>query len=359
MLYGSERNYGCRFLEVSLHGLRTIILENEVLRTVILLDKGTDIIEFTHKPTDTGFIWRSPLGLSCLKQTPFLRRDDRFLLDSYTGGWFEAFPNVGGACSYKGAPIPEYGEVCSLPWEYRVLRDDPEEVSLLCYVRTIRTPFLLEKTFTVKTRDAALLIEEKATNLGRETMDFQWGHHPNFGSPFLDGDCLIDLPGGEANAYASLQNARVKTGASGQWPFLEGLDGQSVDFRKMPPKGAGVYDILFLSKLKGGWAAVRNTVKGIGIGLSWDASLFNNCLLWMVANGDPGYPRYGDTYALCVLPSNANVHTLEAGAKAGSVTTLKPGESRSTWLTATVFTQAQEVAGISRQGAVRFQNPQA
>lgn len=34
MLYTGERNYGCRFLEVSLFGLRTIILENGKLRVM-------------------------------------------------------------------------------------------------------------------------------------------------------------------------------------------------------------------------------------------------------------------------------------------------------------------------------------
>ena len=34
MLYTGERNCGCRFLEVFLFGLRTIILENEKLRVM-------------------------------------------------------------------------------------------------------------------------------------------------------------------------------------------------------------------------------------------------------------------------------------------------------------------------------------
>jgi hypothetical protein len=61
MLYTSERNYGCSFLEVSLLGIRTIILENEKIRITFLLDVGTEIIEFNHKETDTDFIQRSPL----------------------------------------------------------------------------------------------------------------------------------------------------------------------------------------------------------------------------------------------------------------------------------------------------------
>ena len=63
MFYSHERNYGCRITEYIYRGLRTIILENELIRVTILADKGSDIIEFLHKPTDTDFLWRSPLGV--------------------------------------------------------------------------------------------------------------------------------------------------------------------------------------------------------------------------------------------------------------------------------------------------------
>ena len=354
MLYSGERNYGCRFLEVALFELRTIILENEKIRVMFLLDKGTEIIEFNYKETDTDFIWRSPLGLSCLKKSQIYRKDEQYLTDNYTGGWFEAFPNLGDACTYKGANIPAYGEVCYLPWEYSVVRDDPGEVSLKCFVRTTKTPFLLEKTFTVKSNIPTLFINEKVTNLGLETTEFQWGHHPNFGSPFLDENCVIDLPEGYINVYAEIDTSRVKAGTKGRWPIVEGKNGKPVDFRKMLPKEAGIMDLLFLSGIKAGWAAVRNTVRGIGIGFSWDLNIFSNCVLWLVANGDNGYPRYGDTYVLCILPKSADIHTLSEGKKVGDITVIKKEETMSTWMTASAFKEQGEIADIGRDGAIQY-----
>jgi len=59
------RNHGCRITdELVYKGMRTIILENELIRVGILIDKGTDIFEFLYKPTDTDFLLRSPIGLS-------------------------------------------------------------------------------------------------------------------------------------------------------------------------------------------------------------------------------------------------------------------------------------------------------
>lgn len=351
MLYTGERNYGCRFLEVSLYGLRTIILENEKIRVVFILDKGTDIIEFVHKKTDTDFLWRSPQGLSCLKSTQHMRKDEQYLTDCYTGGWFEAFPNLGEACMYKAASLHFYGEVCYLPWEYNIIMNTPEEVSLHCFVRTVKTPFFLEKTLTVKSNVSTLFIDEKVTNLGNEALEFQWGHHPNFGSPFLDENCVIDLPEGKINSYSDIQVSRVGVGEKGSWPFIKGKDGFDIDFRQMLPKGAGKMDLISLSKLEAGYAGVLNTKKGVGIRLDWDINMFKNCILWMVANGDTGYPRYGDTYVLCILPKNSDIQPLSEGIKIGDATRIESKETISTWLSVSAL-ESEEYNTIYRKDAI-------
>ena len=64
MHYQDERNHGCRVSDAwSYRGLKTAVLENELLRIVILIDKGADIYQFVHKPTDVDFLWRSPWGV--------------------------------------------------------------------------------------------------------------------------------------------------------------------------------------------------------------------------------------------------------------------------------------------------------
>ncbi len=58
------RHYGCRITDDLVYkGMRALFLENDLLRIGILLDKGADLFQFLHKPTDTDFLWRSPLGL--------------------------------------------------------------------------------------------------------------------------------------------------------------------------------------------------------------------------------------------------------------------------------------------------------
>ena len=61
--YRQQRNWGARILEYEHKGMRVVFLENEKLRVGVLVDKGTDVIEFNHKPTDTDFVWLAPGGV--------------------------------------------------------------------------------------------------------------------------------------------------------------------------------------------------------------------------------------------------------------------------------------------------------
>src|SRR5688572_26039728 len=141
-LTNPHRHWGCRLNDrITWNGFRAVMLQNELLQIVILLDKGAEIIQFLFKPLDLDFLWRAenplrdpshfvPTGDSPV--TPFF--------DHWSGGWFEVVPNGGPGCEYKGAPLGFFAETINVPWEYRILEDRPERVSLGLWVKTYRTP---------------------------------------------------------------------------------------------------------------------------------------------------------------------------------------------------------------------------
>jgi len=85
---------GCRIsLDWAFKGMRTIILENECLRIVSLLDKGSDIMEFRYKPLDIDLMWHSPMGYR--NPSVFVESGTFTLssfLDFYGGGWQDIPP---------------------------------------------------------------------------------------------------------------------------------------------------------------------------------------------------------------------------------------------------------------------------
>jgi hypothetical protein len=93
--YRKQRNWGARILEYEHKGMQVVFLENEKLKVGVLVDKGTDVIEFNHKPTDTDFVWLAPGGVR--NPTSYLSTAPDPLatfLDYYPGGWQEIFPTV-------------------------------------------------------------------------------------------------------------------------------------------------------------------------------------------------------------------------------------------------------------------------
>ena len=84
-----ERTYGARVSDDwAFRGLKTAVIENEVLRVVVLIDKGADIYQLVHKPTDTDFMWRSPWGVRDPRRfTPTTGSPPNVWLDYYEGGW--------------------------------------------------------------------------------------------------------------------------------------------------------------------------------------------------------------------------------------------------------------------------------
>ena len=242
--YHHTRNYGCRITEFILAGHRAVALENEKLRVTLLADKGTDIYEFLYKPCDVDFMWRTWAGLRDRSHYwPSSPRPAGPHNDFYEGGWQELFPNCGAPSEHQGAEIGQHGEVLLLPWRYVVTKDDVEEIEVRFEVRTVRTPFHLVKTVSLRRNEAVLRIHERVTNEGGQQVDFTWGHHPAFGWPFIDESCRVDVPACRIRTIEDYTPpaSRLKPKQLGDWPMAEAAAGGQIDLSRIPGPDAGVY----------------------------------------------------------------------------------------------------------------------
>ena len=354
MYYTHERNYGCRLNdELTYRGLRVLVMENELIRVSILLDQGTDIYEFLHKPTDTDFMWRSPAGV----RNPAAAAPSSYLTggsfsEYYEGGWQELVPQGGGRCDYKGAELGQHGEVFGLPWKHTVLEDSPDCISVKTWVRCIRTPFLLEKTFTMRSGKGVLEMEETLTNEGRVAMDLMWGHHPAFGPPFLDASCRVYAPPSTVYCDANRgDQARFEPGLEFPWPVGPGVKGEPVDASLITPPEDGVSDMLFLTNLTAGWYGVTNHSKSVGFGMSFDTSVFKHLWYWLSLGGTRDAPSWGRHYVMALEPFSSYPGTLSEVIKWGNQMVMQPGEAKQTWLKAVAY-EGGAISGIDESGTV-------
>lgn len=352
IFYTHERNFGCRITEYLYKGLRTLTIENELLRISMLAGKCADIFEFNYKPLDVDFMWRSPWGVrDPAGFVPTTHTAVSSFLDFYEGGWQDCLPTGGNPAEYRGSPFGAHGETPTLPWNYAIIEDAPERVSVRFWVRTVRTPFYIEKFVTLEGNKPVVFFDEKITNEGRVCMELMWGQHPAFGPPFIDDSCVIQLPGGRVHCQNLSPNTRFVPGEY-DWPLVPGVRGSTIDLRQVASVEADTTDTLRIDQLGGGWYALSNTVRQVGFGMAWPLEVFPALWFWQVYGGAYGLPWYGRTYNIALEPFSTVELTLPEAIQAGSAHLLEPGESIRASYLAVAYTGASEVTGITPQGDV-------
>ncbi|MEZ4766549.1 MAG: DUF4432 family protein [Calditrichia bacterium] len=352
-----NRNYGCRISDDwQLKGMKTVVMENELLRITILADKGSDIYEFLYKPLDIDFMWRRPGELrNPNRGLPTNATENGPFMDFYEGCWQEILPSGGPANVHNGIPYGQHGEVCNLPWRCEILNDSPEEISCKFSIRAIRTPVRVEKTLTLKRGNPALFIEEKLFNECPEKLDFMWGHHLTFGEPFLDEHCRIDTPASEIYIHPVeySKNHRFLPAKKYPFPFAKNRDGKDEDFRVIPPKSRKSEDMTYFLDLKEPWFALTHTQKQVGFALRWTGDVFRYLWYWQVFNGGQGYPWFSNTYNIGLEPwTSLPTSGLSDVVKQKTHLVLPPNGQISASMTAAIYTGLSEVNHVSINGKV-------
>jgi hypothetical protein len=354
MSYIKDRNWGCRIKEYTFRGLRTVELENELLRVVVLADKGTDIYEFLYKPTDTDFLWRSPLPLrNPALFTPTVANAVGAFHDNYPGGWQEILPTGGVPTMYKGAEFGFHGEVSLIPWDYMITEDTPDRIEVRFYVRTYRTPFYIEKCLSMERGRSALFCSERLLNEGEEDMELMWGHHPALGENFIDTSCIIDIRGGKVSTQRLGDTSRLVEGDGYQWPYVPGVDGKQLDISRIPPRSVCSHDVAFLSDLEEPWFAIRNERKCIGFGMRWSPEVLRYLWFWQVFGGAYGYNLYGRSYHLALEPWSSIPSSFTLAQRRGTTLHMTPGGELHLNLITVAFEGSEPVKGIDDQGNVQ------
>ncbi|WP_425313169.1 DUF4432 family protein [Paenibacillus mangrovi] len=241
--YRPQRNYGCRIHDqYTYFGLRTVVLENELVRITLLVDKGTEIIEFLYKSKDLDFMWLTENGVSNPRDyLPTSPDPISTFIDYYSGGWQEVFPNGGPTSTYLGAQFGQHGEVAHMPWDYEVTQDVPERISVRFTVRTKKVPFQLTKTLTLESGSSTLLIEEQLENGSNIPLRYMWGQHIAYGKPFLHPGCTISVPDKvtvvtESSESSDAPSGRVVRGAVYDWPYGVTEAGRTIDLSVLPDR---------------------------------------------------------------------------------------------------------------------------
>ena len=346
----------CKATEIVLVKTMTALeIENDILATTILLDKGADIYRLAYKPKDVDVLWKSPWGM----KEPGRGFDSAFdsataWLEAYAGGWQVLFPNGGDATTYKGAPLSFHGEASMKAWDYEVVSEDDSALEVKLKTRLSRSPYSIERWMRVESGSPILHIRERITNHAGEAMDCMWSHHPAYGAPFLSEHCVIDVGTASFVAddlYAGFVNP-LTLSQSYQWPMADDVDMSEV------PGPDDERDILaYFRDFESGWYAITNREMGLGIGLVWGRERLSLCLvLARIKCLAWDFPFYKNSYVMAIepassIPGQGLTNVME---KTGTQLTLQPGESRQVEIKAVFFESDRGAQKIDADGRVHL-----
>ena len=111
-------------------------------------------------------------------------------LDYYEGGWQTVLPHGGYPSNYYGADFGLHGDVNNMPWDTRIISDTPDYCEVEFYGRSIRSPFEIKRTITLKSDESFIGIKQEVKNFGEEDLDIVWLEHIAIGGSFLSDKCV-------------------------------------------------------------------------------------------------------------------------------------------------------------------------
>jgi len=296
----------------SYRGLRAIVLENELLRAVVLPEAGAKIWQITYKPLDADLLWNNPRVPPA--RLPLNSRYD----DVWSGGWDELFPNDEVAV-IEGESYPDHGELWTGEWRSDSWSNVDEVGVRLKYFTPISS-IEVEKTIRLGRDRSELEFHHRFTNRGRTAFPFLWKLHPAMA---VTPEHRIDFPPMQVLLEPAFPGTLAGASDYGEWPLIK-RDNYNLDLRCVTPEEARQLYFFYGTQMKGNWCALTNTATGLACRLQFDSKVFQCC--WLFAT-------YGGwrNYNVAVLePCTGYPLNFEAMKAAGRHRTLAPGETLQT-----------------------------
>ena len=321
-------------MDWSYRGLRAVVLENNLLRVVVLPESGAKIWQITYKPLDADLLWNNPrIPPARLASNP--RYDD-----VWSGGWDELFPND-EVSVIEGEVYPDHGELWTTAWDAEpLLGGDRAGVRLRCI--TPISAIEVEKVIWLCPNQSRIEFEHRFTNRGTGPFPFLWKLHPAMA---VSPRHRIDFPPMKVTLEPAFPGTLAGVAGIGRWPFVK-TAASEVDLRRVMPVEARQLYFFYGTDMKGNWCALTNSENGLACAWQFDPEVFRCC--WLFAT-------YGGwrSYNVAVLePCTGYPLSFEAMKAAGRHRNLAPGGTLKTSVQFLVQEGLKSVGSVDASGTM-------
>lgn len=334
----SQTVSGCRAsLDHSLFGLRSLRLENDLIRTTILLDRGANIYEYVSKHQDQDFLFHHPR----VKPRPPVLGTAGGIDNWWFGGIDEILPTAFPS-TYRGEEYPVIGELWAQAYSCNILKQATDEVEAYLLTQTTISPFKVEKWVKLVTGEPRLRIRTRITNTGHRDFSFLWGYHNTFA---VTTDHRIDMPATKMLVEDALES-RFNPGTEYDWPIATDRSGKKIDLSEVLEPTELMYEYHYATELREGWLAVTDSMRKIGLGMSFPKETLSKIHLWL------NYGIWRSCYNIGLYAMTGYPAALQRAAEQGTCSCLDAGKSLECEVSYVTYTGVSHVSHIDSNGHV-------
>ena len=318
----------------TVNGLKAMVLENDVLRAVVLPEAGAKVWQIRYKPLKADLLWNNP-RLGPARQALYACYDD-----TWSGGWDELFPND-EAGELLGRDLPDHGELWTGEWQAEPMEADGR-AGLRLRFETRVSHFLVEKTLLLRPASAVLEVRYQLTNRGAEGFPFLFKLHPAFA---VSAQHRIDFPPMTVQREPDFAGTLEGAPLTFAWPDTQVGD-KVLDLRQVPDECSGAVHFFYGTEMAAGWCGITNRANRLAAAVRFDPEVFSSC--WLFAS----HGGWRDLNVAVLEPSTGYPYKMQSMLDWGQGSWLAPGGSLETTVLFTVQEGLSSIGGVEEDGMI-------
>ncbi|HEY5585211.1 MAG TPA: DUF4432 family protein [Ruminiclostridium sp.] len=326
-----ENKCSCVISEEIVNGIKVVYLENDLIRLSLLVGKGCELYEIIYKPLNMDILLKSKGGLEQYKGRELSKERLTWYSELFTGGWMDVLPDRG---TYGDVYLVQKnsGIAATVPWDYEILEQYEDKITIKCFVILPLMPLYVEKTITIVNHQSKIYVNEYVKNVGNLLASFTWTQHATFGGEFLDEYVKLTIPCKKVFKAIEYEQAKGKNPEDYECPIENVKMSDETVYNLLTVKPNSFDEELFVTvrDLEKPYFNLYNEKKGVGVRFDWDYKAFPYLRYW--------YKNSKDLYTIGIEPSNYYFDGFDNCIEKQTCFQLEPTKGLSTWYTCELYT---------------------